>query len=133
MKKLVARDAPGRSNRKARAFVAEIARLRAEGHGLVAIQQALADAGVVVGVSTVRREVMRLGKAPPTPRPQPFAPPTQDRLADPSAFKPPEPLDAYSFAGREGRSSKDIAADFAERFSTNPLMRLKEARESPGD
>jgi hypothetical protein len=57
--KLVPRRPPGRSSRKARAFAEEIGRLRAEGYTYELIREALADAGVIVGLSTVHREVTR--------------------------------------------------------------------------
>jgi len=59
-------EAPaGRPNRKARAFEAEIVRLRAEGYSCVVIREALADVGVNVSVSTVWREAARRTAAPP--------------------------------------------------------------------
>ena len=50
---------PGRSDRKALRYVREVHRLRAEGHTLESIRQALLDAGVSVSLSTVRREAAR--------------------------------------------------------------------------
>ena len=50
---------PGRSNRNALRYVREVHRLRAEGHTLDSILQALLDAGVSVSLSTVRREAAR--------------------------------------------------------------------------
>lgn len=50
---------PGRSSRKALRYVNEVRRLRAEGHTLESIRQALLDVGVSVSLSTVRREVAR--------------------------------------------------------------------------
>lgn len=57
--RLVPRDAPGRSTRKARAFAAEIGRLHALDYTLEAIREALAGAGVSVSRSTVWREAAR--------------------------------------------------------------------------
>lgn len=56
---LIPRRPPGRCNRKARAFSAEIRRLHAEGYSFEAIREALAEAGVVVSRSTVQREAVR--------------------------------------------------------------------------
>src|SRR5204862_5088795 len=53
---------PGRLNRKALAFAAEIQRLHLQGHSCEAIRQALADAGLSVSRSTVTREVAKLAK-----------------------------------------------------------------------
>ncbi len=54
---------PGRTNRKARAYQSEIARLRAEGYTCDAIRVALADSGVHVSRSTVQREAARAREA----------------------------------------------------------------------
>ncbi|WP_144290090.1 hypothetical protein [Ideonella sp. A 288] len=50
---------PGHAKRKALRYANEVHRLRAEGHTLEAIRQALLDAGVSVSVSTVWREANR--------------------------------------------------------------------------
>ena len=107
---------PGRANRKARAFEAEIVRLRAEGYSCEAIRDALADAGVSVSTSTVRREVARsttfAGElAPPAAAPLSLSP-------EPAA-PPPHPL-----AG-DPRSGKAIAAAFVGGRTTNPLLRTR--------
>jgi len=76
---------PGRSDRKALRYGHEVRRLRAEGHTLESIRQALLDVGVSVSLSTVRREAVRppskwelehaeelslaLEELPPTPAP----------------------------------------------------------------
>ncbi len=57
--RLIPRRPPGRCDRKARYFVGDVRRLRAEGHTLESIRQALLDVGVSVSVSTIRREVAR--------------------------------------------------------------------------
>lgn len=53
------RRPPGRCNRKASTFSAEIRRLRAEGYTFEVIREALAEAGVLVSNSTVQREAAR--------------------------------------------------------------------------
>jgi cytosine/adenosine deaminase-related metal-dependent hydrolase len=70
---LVPRCPPGRTNRKARAYSAEILRLRAQGYGLEAIREALADAGVHVSNSTVQREAARQAGRRPVTRPEAVA------------------------------------------------------------
>ena len=50
---------PGRTDRKAAAYVAEVLRLRAEGYSYEAIREALADVGIAVSTSALRREVRR--------------------------------------------------------------------------
>ncbi len=120
--KLNPRTPPGRSNRKARAFSAEIARLAAEGYGFTAIQQALADAGVSVSKSTVQREVARLSR---------LAPPTNRHQVAPIATAWPEPealqaqLPDRQRPGERPPSSKDIAEAFIKGRITNPLMRKR--------
>lgn len=57
--KLAPTAPPGRVTRKARAFTAEILQLRDQGYTFEAIRAALADAGVHVSSSTVRREVTK--------------------------------------------------------------------------
>jgi hypothetical protein len=53
------RRSPGRLNRKALAYASEIGRLWSEGHSIAAIAEALLDAGVMVSLCTVRREIKR--------------------------------------------------------------------------
>lgn len=52
----------GNANRKLRGYVAEIARLKREGCTAAQIHRALTAAGVIVGISSVYREVRRLEK-----------------------------------------------------------------------
>lgn len=56
---LQARRPPGHAKRKALTYAADIVSLRSQGHSLLAIREALEDAGVLVSISTVRREVLR--------------------------------------------------------------------------
>ena len=51
---------PGRTNRKAREFEAEIGRFHAAGYSFASIRLALANVGVMVSRATVQREVARL-------------------------------------------------------------------------
>lgn len=67
--RLIPRRPPGRCNRKARTFSAEIRRLRAEGYSFEVIREALAEAGVVVSNSTVQREAAR-GTSPSESAPE---------------------------------------------------------------
>ncbi len=62
---------PGRIDRKAARYSADIARLRSAGYTYEAIREALADVGVLVSTSALRREVRRLRQRPPQiPLPQ---------------------------------------------------------------
>ena len=115
-KKLIPRTAAGRANRRARAFSSEIARLRREGYGYVAIQEALADAGVADSKSTVQREVARIARAAPS-NPGP-APPAAKASAIHAPVAPePSPIDD------ERLSAKDIAKAYMKDQITNPLFR----------
>ena len=126
---------PGRTSRKARAFAADIGRLRTAGYTCEAIREALADAGVQVSKSTVQREVARhrMGSAitDATSPPSPFTPADRGLLASqaPVAVGAPhssgaDPL-AHGLPASEGRSGKDIAQAFVRNRITNPLMRTR--------
>ena len=117
--KLNPRTPPGRSNRKARAFSEEIARLHFDGYGLVAIREALADVGVSVSTSTVQREVARLSKSGIQSGrriPTPVIPPSID--SDDS--RPCAPIQHR--LTNERRSGKDVAEAFMKGRITNPLI-----------
>ena len=90
--RLQARRPPGHGKRKALAYAADILSLRAQGHSLAAIREALDDVGVVVSINTVRREALRGPPAPAvresgistspsvTPRPGAEVPPSHDEM-----------------------------------------------------
>jgi histone H3/H4 len=116
---------PGRLNRKALAFAADIQRLHWQGHSCEAIRQALADAGLTVSRSTVTREVARQAKrrtlgdssgsstaadAPMPPAREPDPATTPPLAADP-------------------RSGKEIAAAWVAGRNTNSFMRARTANE----
>ena len=111
---------PGRSNRKARAFSIEMARLAREGYGCRAIQEALAAAGVHVSKSTVQRELARLPK--PMTSIVTVAPRAAARTDIDSppivASDRPRPVD-------QQRTGKDIAEAFLRGRITNPLLRRR--------
>ena len=96
------RRQPGRTDRKAAAYVSEILRLRAEGYTYEAIREALADVGIELSTSALRREVRRRRHQPDdassgarstsrTPadaaRPSPLPPPA--RLSSPAGSQRP--------------------------------------------
>jgi hypothetical protein len=97
---LVPARPPGPNARKARAFAAEIALLRAQGYTFEAIREALAGAGVHVSNSTVQREAARAAAMRPT-----------SVSAQPSNEGPREihAPPATSAAGR-GRAAASVAA-----------------------
>lgn len=117
---------PGRANRKARAFEAEIHRLRSDGYTCEAIRAALAEADVHVSLSTVQREARRSGQpsstAPRDPRPASTSSSSLALVAS----------DRATSLAADPRSGKEIAADFMSKRITNPLLRDRNAHESRG-
>jgi hypothetical protein len=112
-------DPPGRVNRKARAFEAEIGRLRSEGYTCDAIRAALAAIGVDVSLSTVQREAARYSKRPSrVVRKESGFAATVDVLAT-----PPSATRASSSLVGDPRTGKEIAAAFFEKRVSNPLLR----------
>jgi hypothetical protein len=142
--KLVPLQPPGRITRKAREFEADIVQLRAQGYTFNAIRQALAAAGVDVGITTVRREVLR-GAAVPL-----IATATVAATATATATATAAGANAQgvmpSISSREATPiatssegigtlapthwghGRDVAEAFTRNRITNPLIRAKEQR-----
>jgi len=133
---------PGPNARKARAFAAEIARLRAQGYTFEAIREALACAGVLVSNSTVQREAARAVTERPagtlataldmSPRETqaPSATSTAGRARASLSVAAPAPApvpqgDPNAAAVRDFDCKQDAEAFFAAHDS-NPLSRSKE-------
>ena len=113
---------PGRVDRKAAAYAAEIVRLRAEGYTYEAIREALAEVGIELSECALRREVRRHEKrtvgTPPDARPPSRGPATPSiSVTRPSATGPPSSTNA---TGRE------IAEAFFNANPSNPLLPTKE-------
>jgi hypothetical protein len=136
---LLPREAPGRRDRRARAFAAQIRELQARGYTLDAIRQALADAGVHVSRSTVHREATRPGVAvavlaasrsvgaPSLPTLLPDAGPAPPPITSASA-----PSASAGPAMQPSLSSKDLAAAYFEGHIDNELIRASQrAKEHP--
>lgn len=124
--KLDPRHPPGRSNRKARAFATEIARLHLQGYTCEVIREALLDAGVAVSKSTVQREITRLpaqAKAVAWCGQVGASDDDMSRQSSPRAPSSPPP-------SGDPRSGKDIAASFVSNHITNPLMRRSRDEDS---
>jgi hypothetical protein len=117
---LLPRRPAGRANRKALAFVTEILRLRAEGYSFEAIRDALADAGVNVNASTVRREVLRCRVRPAMP---PAAAAPRIGPSPPARALPPAHLVAS-----ESRSGREVAETFTRGHVSHPLLRKESQR-----
>ncbi len=128
--KLAPTGPPGRITRKAREFAAEILELRDQGYTLEAIRAALADAGVHVSSSTIRREALKTARMvsakhtvrtaasnpiawqPPGSQPEPAAAPATHAMGAHSAARPDR--------------GKETAEAFFSRHHTNPLLPPKE-------
>ena len=123
--KLEPKRPPGRPNRKALAFEAEIARLRSEGYPCEAIWKALLDAGLALSLSAVKREVARLGKRAGVARRS--TPATAFTPLQASAFQTPVASPASTTSLPSG---KDVAAAWMKTHITNPLVRARIAHES---
>ena len=117
---------PGRLNRKALAFAADIQRLHWQGHSCEAIRQALADAGLSVSRSTVTREVARLAKA------KVFADSSGTATATDVPRAPAREPDPVSTAAltSDPRSGQEIAASWVAGRNTNPFLLARIANES---
>ena len=113
---------PGRVDRKAAAYVAEIVRLRAEGYTYEAIREALAEVGIELSECALRREVRRHERrtigASPDVRPHSRVP------ASPSLSVPrPLPTGPPSSTNVTGR---EIAEAFFNANPSSPLLPSKE-------
>lgn len=106
---------PGRANRKALAFAAEINRLRTAGYSFEAIRVALLEAGVTVSRTTVKREAARRLAPARTPMLESEVQASDQARADAMVKAP------VSFAG-DSRSGKEIAEAFMKRRVNNPLI-----------
>lgn len=123
---LLPRRPPGRADRKAAAYAAEIRRLRAAGYTYEAIREALADVGVELSETALRREMRRRqpgdGVQPGLPAPSTTKPRTGTQAPLPTPASAPAPPSTAGAAGRE------IAAAFFEANPSNPLLRAMESK-----
>ncbi|MCX2864610.1 hypothetical protein OOZ63_22520 [Paucibacter sp. PLA-PC-4] len=85
---------PGRIDRKAARYAAEIARLRSAGYTYEAIREALADVGLAVSTSALRREVRRMRQRSPLQQRTPVPP--GDALPSPASPAPVQPSSSAS-------------------------------------
>jgi hypothetical protein len=125
--KLVPKRPPGRVDRKAAAYAADIAELRDAGYTYEAIREALLDVGVVASTSALRREVRRLrtrevGRAlhsAPGPPPAALTP-----AASRQPLAPPPRLPPHDLPG--GMRGRDVAEAFFSTHLSNPLLKSQE-------
>ena len=124
---------PGRANRKALAFCAEIQRLRSGGYSFEAIRLALRNVGVEVSRTTVKREAARR---------------TTNASAQPAIAQPaastaiPAPCPPSKSAGTppaaapvrgDSRSGREIAEAFMKDRISNPFIRERMEDEARRD
>jgi len=115
---------PGRADRKAAAYAVEILRLRAEGYTYETIREALADVGIELSESALRREVRRQQQrrgvhvAPSVRQPSPMPDtPSQPVPQAPATGPPPS----------TGSSGREIAEAFFNAHPSNPLFKPQES------
>ena len=115
---------PGRADRKAAAYACEILRLRAEGYTYETIREALADVGIELSESALRREVRRQqgpGRSAPGIRPPaPVRDAPSLEMPRTLATKPPP-------SPSPGTSGREIAEAFFNANPSNPLLPTKES------
>jgi hypothetical protein len=116
------RREPGRSDRKAAAYAAEILRLRDEGYTFEAIREALADVGIQLSESALRREVRRQQR--PADRASSGVQPASRAPAPATSSSPPASAAAPSVP--TGSSGREIAEAFFNANPSNPLLRAKD-------
>lgn len=128
--KLAPTAPPGRVTRKARAFTAEILQLRDQGYTFEAIRAALAEAGVHVSSSTVRREVTKTAGRMPAVHPARTAAsnPSPPHSRDPAAVAAGVPATSGEGARDLARpvGGKETAEAFFSLHHSNPLFPPKE-------
>jgi hypothetical protein len=117
------RREPGRRDRKAAVYAAEIVRLRAEGYTFEAIREALADVGIQLSESALRREVRRHQR--PADRTPSGVRPASPAPAIAPASSPPALVPAS--CAPTGSSGQEIAEAFFNANPSNPLLRAKES------
>lgn len=116
------RRQPGRTDRKAAAYASEIVRLRAEGYTYEAIREALADVGIQLSGSALRREVRRHQLVAQTGSQVRSAAPTPTTAARSSSLPASLPPSLSRASGRE------VAEAFFKAHPSNPLLRAKEVQ-----
>ena len=122
---LQTRRPPGHGKRKALTYAADIVTLRGQGHSYSAIREALEDAGVLVSISTVRREVLKGTSTTHALKPAVEGPASQLGLATRS--KAANPVTAPHLPPSTTQlPGKAIAEEFMRGRSTNTLF-LKES------
>lgn len=122
---------PGPNARKARAYAADMLKLRAQGYTFEAIREALAGAGVHVSNSTVQREVARAaGQRRADPDRTPSTTGAGAQVQPTMSVATPAPAaasqDNSSAAPVRDFDCKQDAEEFFAAHEINPLFTTKE-------
>jgi hypothetical protein len=129
-RKLFPPHPPGHPNRKARAYLDDIARLVALGYGVGAIRAALADAGVSISQSTAKREVARARASARAATPLATAA-DEANATDARTTGSLRPASAVASPAIQSeapsRSGREIAEAFVRGRVTHPLLRGRSA------
>lgn len=135
--KLVPKEPPGRSTRKARGFAPDMRELRAQGYTFEAIREALAAAGVHVSNATVQREVARLTKGSATAVAVPSGArsghelQSEEPMAGTTEIRKPAQESPDSPAEADPRSGKEVAEAFTSSRITNHLALARANAKDP--
>lgn len=117
---------PGRADRKAAAYVEEIVRLRRADYTYEAIREAMAEVGIALSTSALRREVRRLRRRSPVVLSDSQSVPRPAAVNSLSTSPPDLSLPTPSTAARARPRSHDIAEAFFNANPSNPLVHPKE-------
>ena len=126
--RLVPAHPPGRGTRKAREFESEIVELRVAGYTFEAIRVALANAGVHVTISTVRREANRRTTREPVMAATQSDATGAFPVSCPQSAATPSATALVTPGVQQERRGKEVAETFMRTQITNPLIRAKEKR-----
>jgi hypothetical protein len=112
-------------------YASEIVRLRSAGYTYEAIREALADVGVGLSTSALRREVRRLRKDPVAAPLMPHSEPQRGQEAASRTAVNAAPASRLPWPPRPAAppvdsSGHDIAEAFFNAHPSNPLLRNKE-------
>jgi hypothetical protein len=125
--KLHPKRLPGRVDRKAAAYAADIAELRRAGYTYEAIREALLDVGVVASTSALRREVRRLHtrEVGSALHPAPGPPASSSTLTASGQSHTPAPRPPpHDLPG--GMHGREVAEAFFSTHISNPLLKSQE-------
>jgi hypothetical protein len=126
--KLQPKRPPGRVDRKAAAYAADIAELRGAGYTYAAIREALLDVGVMASTSALRREVQRLRRRDLGSALHPAPGPPQCARSEAAAPRqsPPPAFDVPAPNRQGGTRGRDVAEAFFSAHLCNPLLKSQE-------